>query len=223
MSFVKVDRRIYASFLWEDERPFSRLKAWLDILNCAAYRDGNELMAGEVRLSIRKTAMRWGWAQTKVHRFIARLISEGVMEKTDKSGTYRIVWNTSRNAKRNTSATDTQQVSEKSGTPSGTESEKHTLFIKKEDITKKGGVCLSHTPTPREEVRVTDHDWKRFQEWADEKIHWMSGNITREMYTDMRQKVNNSRLLADILIRIYLSGEYETPQQINEQFEKFTA
>ena len=84
-------------------------------------------------------------------------------------------------------------------------------------------MCLSHTPTPREEVRVTDSDWERFQEWADEKIHWMSGNITREMYTGMRQKVNNSRLLADILIRIYLSGEYETPQQISEQFGKFTA
>lgn len=216
MSFVKVDRRIYASFLWEDERPFSRLKAWLDILNCAAYRDGNGLMAGEVRLSIRKTATRWGWAQTTVHRFIARLISEGMMERTDKNGTYKIGWNTLRNAKRNTSATDTQQVSEKSGTPSGTGIGKHTLFNKKEYITKKGGVCSSHTPTPLEDVSVSDADWSRFTLWADENIHWMARYVTREMYEEMRRAQPDSRALADILIQIYYAEQYDTVEIIDQ-------
>lgn len=221
--FVKIDRRLFASEMWKERRKFSRFEAWLDILQRAAYRDTDDLKAGEVALSVRKTATSWGWPKTIVNRFVLKLISKGLLERTDKESVYKIVLDTKRDTKRDTQNADNQDNTKKGGTPNGTKSGTRHLSYNKKDITKKGGVCLSHTPTPREEVRVTDSDWKRFQEWADEKIHWMSGNITREMYTGMRQKVNNSRLLADILIRIYLSGEYETPQQINEQFGKFTA
>jgi hypothetical protein len=221
--FVKIDRRLFASEMWKERRKFSRFEAWLDILQRAAYKDTDDLKAGEVALSVRKTATSWGWPKTIVNRFVLKLISKGLLERTDKESVYKIVLDTKRDTKRDTQNADNQDNTKKGGTPNGTKSGTPHLSYNKKDINKKGGVCLSHTPTPREEVRVTDHDWKRFQEWADEKIHWMSGNITREMYTGMRQKVNNSRLLADILIRIYLSGEYETPQQINEQFGKFTA
>lgn len=221
--FVKIDRRLFASEMWKERRKFSRFEAWLDILQRAAYKDTDDLKAGEVRVSVRKTAIAWGWEKDAVHRFLRRLIKNGYISQTEKEGVYNITIDTNRDTKRDTKGADNQKEIKTPATQNETPTETPHLSYNKKDITKKGGVCLSHTPTPREEVRVTDSDWKRFQEWADEKIHWMSGNITREMYTGMRQKVNNSRLLADILIRIYLSGEYETPQQISEQFGKFTA
>jgi DNA-binding transcriptional regulator YhcF (GntR family) len=223
MAFVKIDRRLFATDMWKESRKFSRIEAWLDLQQRAAYRDGDGMMRGDVVVSIRKTAAHWGWEKDAVLRFLRRLVREGLLAKTDRKGIYSTVVDTNRDTDRDTKGANNQSNTQAAATPNETQTATPHLSYNKKDINKKGGVCLSHTPTPREEVRVTDHDWKRFQEWADEKIHWMSGNITREMYTGMRQKVNNSRLLADILIRIYLSGEYETPQQINEQFGKFTA
>lgn len=221
--FVKIDRRLFASEMWKERRKFSRFEAWLDILQRAAYKDTDDLKAGEVRISKRKAAAQWGWPDTTTMDFISRLVRDGMLERTGKKGIYKILVSTNPTTNPTTQNADNQKGKTPNPTTEPTTKPTKHLSYNKKDITKKGGVCLSHTPTPREEVRVTDSDWERFQEWADEKIHWMSGNITREMYTGMRQKVNNSRLLADILIRIYLSGEYETPQQISEQFGKFTA
>ena len=223
--FVKIDRRLFASEMWKEHRKFSRFEAWLDIMQRAVYKDTGDMSCGEVKLTDRKTAAAWGWEKTAVRRFIASLIEQGMLERTDRESIFKIkdACTTNRTTKCTTQDSDNEKDKEKCAPLNAPQSGPSHLLYKKKDINKKGGVCLSHTPTPREEVRVTDSDWKRFQEWADTNIHWMSASVTREMYTGMRQKVNDSRMLADILIRIYLSGLYETQQQITEQFRKHTA
>lgn len=221
--FVKIDRRLFASEMWKERRKFSRIEAWLDILQRAAYKDTDDLKAGEVRISKRKVAAQWGWPDTTTMDFISRLVRGGMLERTSRKGIYKILMSTNPTTNPTTQNADNQNGKTSNPTTEPTTKPTRHLSYNKKDITKKGGVCLSHTPTPREEVRVTDSDWKRFQEWADEKIHWMSGYITREMYTSMRQQVPNSRELADILILIYYSGQYETQEKISEQFRRLTA
>ena len=65
-------------------KPFSMGQAWIDLLLLAAYEDmtvlvrGNEVEVkrGQIALSVRDLADRWGWSRTKVSHFLSHLESQ---------------------------------------------------------------------------------------------------------------------------------------------------
>lgn len=216
MAFVKIDRRLFATDMWKESRKFSRIEAWLDLQQRAAFRDGDGMMRGDVEVSIRKTAAHWGWEKDAVLRFLRRLVREGLLAKTDRKGIYSTVVDTNRDTDRDTKGANNQSNTQAAATPNETQTATPHLSYNKKYNKKKGGVCSSHTPTPRKDVSVSDADWSRFTLWADEHIHWMARYVTREMYEEMRRAQPDSWALADILIQIYYAEQYDTVEIIDQ-------
>lgn len=78
--WVKLHRQIQQSSMWM-ERPFDRARAWVDLLLLANFTDGTirkrgikvAVKRGQVGLSERELADRWGWSRGKVRRFLWEL------------------------------------------------------------------------------------------------------------------------------------------------------
>lgn len=85
--FVPVPRAFFEKDPWWTEpRSFSRGEAWLDFLRMAAFTDyerptagGDSILQhrGEVVISIRTMAKRWGWTIKKVRTWIALCLRRG--------------------------------------------------------------------------------------------------------------------------------------------------
>lgn len=78
--WISLHRQIMDNFLWED-KPFSKGQAWIDLLLLAYHEDTQRLYRGElkqykrgdVHVSLKFLAERWGWTWRKVKRFIMAL------------------------------------------------------------------------------------------------------------------------------------------------------
>lgn len=86
--WIKLYRSIRDHYLW-DEKPFSRLQAWLDLLLTASHEDSKFLLggslietkAGDIVTSEQKLMERWGWSKTKTRKFLSLLESDHMIEK----------------------------------------------------------------------------------------------------------------------------------------------
>lgn len=76
---IKLSRKLFdADPWWGEQRTYSRFEAWVDMLQLAAWRPVSvtyqgELIAlgrGEVLLSVRKAAERWGWSPKMARTFL---------------------------------------------------------------------------------------------------------------------------------------------------------
>lgn len=91
--WIRIWRKIKTNPLWEADKPFSRMLAWIDLLIRAAYEDeevwfmGNtiRLARGELVSSLRILAKEWGWSKNKVDRFLNQLVELKMVEKRDSS------------------------------------------------------------------------------------------------------------------------------------------
>ena len=78
--YIKLDRQLMDHALWQ-EKPFDRARAWVDLLMLANYKDHDVIYKGklehrkrgEVNTTIGYLALRWGWSENKVRRFIRQL------------------------------------------------------------------------------------------------------------------------------------------------------
>ena len=78
--YIKLDRQLMDHALWQ-EKPFDRARAWVDLLMLANYKDHDVIYKGklehrkrgEVNTTIGYLALRWGWSENKVRRFIRHL------------------------------------------------------------------------------------------------------------------------------------------------------
>lgn len=93
--WIKVHRSIMENWLWQ-ERTYSRLQAWLEIIMLANHtgkkaRLGNEFVyveRGSLITSELKLSARWGWSKTKVRAFLTMLENDKMIEKkTDRKKT----------------------------------------------------------------------------------------------------------------------------------------
>ena len=100
--WIALHRRVKKSWLWLEEREFSRFEAWIDLLLRAnwertegCYRGTPyHVERGELVTSHEKLAEDWSWSRGKVRRFIERLVDESMIDaKTDTLG----LWITIRN------------------------------------------------------------------------------------------------------------------------------
>lgn len=89
VGWIKLHRKIQECILWDDDEPFDRRSAWIDLLLLANHEDKKTLFNGEAitvksgqRItSIRKLAERWHWTKNRVERFLDLLVSEGMILK----------------------------------------------------------------------------------------------------------------------------------------------
>ena len=99
--WVSVHRKIRETAIWDNEDPFDKRSAWIDLLLEANHEDrqfllGNEVInakRGEIITSEIKLMNRWKWSKTKVRNFLETLKNlEMIEKKTDtKKTTLKIV------------------------------------------------------------------------------------------------------------------------------------
>ena len=88
--YIKVYRDIRDHWIWTDEEePFSRGQAWIDLIMAANHKDKTilfnghpmEIKRGQYMTSLQSLADRWGWSRGKVRRFLDDLKSEQMIGK----------------------------------------------------------------------------------------------------------------------------------------------
>jgi hypothetical protein len=86
--WISVHRKIQSHWVWDNDEPFDKRSAWVDILLMVNHKDkkfllGNELVevkAGERITSERKLAKKWNWSRTKVRSFLELLEKDGMIK-----------------------------------------------------------------------------------------------------------------------------------------------
>lgn len=89
-----VDRGIWEHDLLTDSEPFSRREAWLWLVSEAAWKPHRrrivgrpiDLNRGQLVASTRFIASKWRWSEPRVRRFLAALISEGMIGANTDAG-----------------------------------------------------------------------------------------------------------------------------------------
>lgn len=128
MGWIAIDRKLLDSLIWNDDEPFNKRAAWIDLLMMANYEDTEQCVGYELKkvprgsymTTIRELSNRWKWSKSKVANFLHFLESlEMVSVKTDTKRTlitivnyenYQSTGNTKRTQSgRNTDATRTQK------------------------------------------------------------------------------------------------------------------
>jgi len=85
--WVSIHRQIQNHKCWKD-KPFTRGQAWIDLILSANHKDNTMwkrgisilIKRGQVGVSIKGLADRWGWSQSRVKRFLEVLKNEDQIE-----------------------------------------------------------------------------------------------------------------------------------------------
>lgn len=100
--WVSIHREIQDHWLWNDNRVFSKLEAWLDILLSVNYSDKKVVIKNDVFIVKRGQSInsqitwseRWNWNRSKVRRFLDLLENDNMIEiKTNNITTILTVCN----------------------------------------------------------------------------------------------------------------------------------
>lgn len=87
--WISIHRKIQECFLWENDEPFDRRSAWIDLLLLVNHEDkktifnGNPVIVkrGQRITSVRKLSERWAWSTKKTLSFLKLLESENMIVK----------------------------------------------------------------------------------------------------------------------------------------------
>jgi hypothetical protein len=90
--YLKLYRKIQDNWMWQD-KPFSFGHAWIDLLISANIKDTKfvkrsqviEVKRGQIAISTKGFADRWGWSRGKVDRFLKQLENEHQIEHQKSS------------------------------------------------------------------------------------------------------------------------------------------
>lgn len=94
MAFIKLDRKYFDNFLWNEARVYSKAEAWLDLIQMARFEASTEFVngklievqRGEIPASRRFLELRWQWGSSKVSNFLKLLVSQGMITTKQTSG-----------------------------------------------------------------------------------------------------------------------------------------
>lgn len=87
--WVKLHRKIRECSIWDDDEPFDRRSAWMDLVMMVNYEskrvvfNGKSITvkAGQRITSIRKLSERWHWSKDRTQRYLQLLETEGMLIK----------------------------------------------------------------------------------------------------------------------------------------------
>lgn len=93
IGWICVHRKIQDCWLWDDDEPFSKGQAWIDLLLLANHEDKKTLFDGELIVvkrgqritSVRKLADRWHWGKDKTLNFLRVLEQEEMIVRNADS------------------------------------------------------------------------------------------------------------------------------------------
>ncbi len=85
--FISLYRDIKEHWIWEPERPRTKLEAWIDLLMLVNFSEGTHVVGNEIKpvlpgsqyITIRQLSKRWKWSITKVTGFLNLLKSDGMI------------------------------------------------------------------------------------------------------------------------------------------------
>lgn len=97
LGFIKVQRKLFDGWIWEDAEPFDKRSAWIDLLRSARWQAepwekevGNamvEIKRGQLHATYRFLATRWKWKNiSKVEAFVKKLKERGMIEVDKRTG-----------------------------------------------------------------------------------------------------------------------------------------
>ena len=87
--FIKLDRAIEDSWVYDTGEPWDKAHAWIDLILLASWKDGEflyggdvvEKKRGQVCRSIRSLASRWHWSEHKTRDFLNLLEKNGMIRR----------------------------------------------------------------------------------------------------------------------------------------------
>lgn len=90
--YIKLHRAIKDCWIWQDDEPFTKRDAWIDMLLSANHTDKKILLegklliihAGQFHTSILKLSDRWKWDRKKVRKFLDILENDNMIT-TDRT------------------------------------------------------------------------------------------------------------------------------------------
>lgn len=94
--WIKLHRKIKYCYLWQDNEPFDKRSAWIDLILNANHANNKTLInnqlvlvkRGEFITSEVKLSERWKWDRGKVRRFLKLLETDNMISKTATSRLY---------------------------------------------------------------------------------------------------------------------------------------
>lgn len=150
--YIKLYRSILSNPLANEDRPRTKLEAWLELLLAARYSEepgkvmvGNKSLIfhrGEIYASLRYLAESWKWSKNKVDGFLSYLEKEEMITKRTDKGTGRTVITICNyayyNPKGETEGQPTGHERDTSGTSSGQRRDSEGTNKKKDKKGKEG-------------------------------------------------------------------------------------
>ena len=85
--YIPLYRSIQDHWIWDNDEPFSKGQAWIDLLLSANHEEKKinigmtvvTINPGQMWTSYQKLARKWGWSYKKVVRYISMLKSDGMI------------------------------------------------------------------------------------------------------------------------------------------------
>ena len=165
--WIKLHRKLFSHFLWDERRSFSRFEAWMDLIQSAAYLDDNSTLIdgklikwnrSQYPASLSFLSTRWRWSISKTRGFLNLLEKDGMITKSITQGITVITlcnYDTY-NAKPQAESTSTASQGQGEG---------------KERTTNQGSKTIEYNLTEREREHaldfLKDKFPERFKEWWD--------------------------------------------------------
>ena len=169
-NWILLNRKIQQNVLWQDDEPFDRRSAWIDLLLLANHSDHVAIInkqfipvkRGDVNRSILQLAHRWHWSRNKTMRFLETLKRASMVTvKSTTQGTTITIENYNKYQFTPTteSATESATHDTTQGTTQGTTCGTHTNNIK--EIIKTNKEREIRIPTNAEKVGMSVKDFVR--------------------------------------------------------------
>lgn len=92
--YIKLNRKFFQNFLWNEARVYSRAEAWIDLIQLARFEVSTEIISGkvievqrsELPASRRFLELRWDWGSSKVSNFLKTLSDWGMISIRQVNG-----------------------------------------------------------------------------------------------------------------------------------------
>lgn len=96
--WISINRKLQNHWLWQENRPFTKLEAWLDILLTVNHTEQKVMIKntlytverGESIKCLDTWAKRWNWSKSKVRRFFILLKKDSMIVTKNEQKTTRL-------------------------------------------------------------------------------------------------------------------------------------